>query len=271
MKMASDTTHIAEPLAAHTHTVIFLHGRDSNSKEFADEVFESEASDPVNQPRTLRDLFPSVRWVFPSAPSLPSSRFGTDMSQWFDMWSVEDPAEQPELQRPGLEQSIKQVLGIIEEEENLVPRERIFLAGISQGFATVMAAFFADTRDGFAGLIGLCSWMPPLFRDQDYQSLDIAEDPRSSTEYVQQQSPIVAESSRKTPIFLSHSADDEVVPIANGRELRDIVQSRRFQVEWKEYEDGGHWINEPQGVDDIVHFMNSHMTGNRSLPLESWV
>lgn len=29
----------------------------------------------------------------------------------------------------------------------------------------------------------------------------------------------------------------------------------RFDVEWKTYEDGGHWIHEPQGVDDIVAFL----------------
>jgi hypothetical protein len=24
-----------------------------------------------------------------------------------------------------------------------------------------------------------------------------------------------------------------------------------------EYEDGGHWINEPKGIDDMVHFTKS--------------
>lgn len=141
-KMASDTAYTVEPTAAHTHTVIFLHGRDSNAKEFASELFESEASEPVDQPRTLPDLFPNIRWVFPSALTLHSKRFSTDMSQWFDMWSVEKPSERPELQHPGLHQSIKRILRVIkEEEETRVPRERIFLAGISQGFATAIAAF----------------------------------------------------------------------------------------------------------------------------------
>ncbi|KAI0107233.1 lysophospholipase II [Nemania sp. FL0031] len=266
--MASNTTYLVEPLAVHTHTVIFLHGRGSNSKEFADEFFESEASEPAGQSRTLRDLFPNIRWVFPSAPTLRSERFDTEMSQWFDMWSVEDQAEQPELQLPGLQHSVQQILGIIKEEESLLPRERIFLAGISQGFATMIAAFLTDGQDGFAGLIGLCSWMPAAFRNEDYQVFDATDNPQTPAEQAQQQSPVVVESSRKTPIFLSHSADDDVVPIANGRELRDIVQSRRYQVEWREYEDGGHWINEPQGIDDIAHFMKSHMANNLSPSFE---
>ncbi|KAI1369600.1 lysophospholipase II [Xylaria arbuscula] len=248
--MASDTTYAVGPKAAHTQTVIFLHGRDSNCREFADELFESEASEPANQPRTLPDLFPGIRWVFPSAPTLQSERFGTDMSQWFDMWSVENPAERPELQRPGLHRSVEQILGVIKEEEMLVPQERIFLAGISQGFATAIAVLFAATPKRLAGLIGLCSWMPTGLRDEDFQSFEDTSDRNSSL---------------STPVFLSHSIDDEVVPIKNGRDLRDALQSRRLQVEWREYGDGGHWVNEPQGVDDIARFINSHMYNDGSI------
>ncbi|KAI1110831.1 alpha/beta-hydrolase [Nemania sp. NC0429] len=253
--MASDTLYIAEPKAAHTHTVIFLHGRDSNGREFASELFESEASEPVDQPRTLQDLFPNIRWVFPSAIALHSSRFSTDMSQWFDMWSVENPAERPELQYPGLHQSIEKILTVIKAEETLVPRERIFLAGISQGFATAIATFFTDnTPKKFAGLIGLSSWMPALLRTEDYPRFDNTAD-------------TVLGSSRSTPIFLSHSVDDDVVPIDNGRELRDTLRLQRLTVEWRQYEDGGHWVNEPQGVDDMVRFISKHMARDDSMPL----
>ena len=86
--MAHREYHVEQPRAAHTHTVIFLHGRDSDGREFADEFFESEASGPVEQPRKLRDLLPGIRWVFPSAPILRSERFGIEMSQWFDIWSA---------------------------------------------------------------------------------------------------------------------------------------------------------------------------------------
>lgn len=57
-----------------------------------------------------------------------------------------------------------------------------------------------------------------------------------------------------TPIFLSHCKDDHVVPICNGEKLRQSLQHLGMAVEWKAYEKGGHWINEPQGVDDIVAF-----------------
>lgn len=60
----------------------------------------------------------------------------------------------------------------------------------------------------------------------------------------------------KTPVFLSHSKDDDVVPFKNGDMLWwRLEEDLGFDVDWKVYEDGGHWINEPRGVDDIVSFV----------------
>ncbi|KAI1374780.1 lysophospholipase II [Hypoxylon crocopeplum] len=257
--MVRNTTFRTKPEGPHTHTVIFLHGRDSDGKTFASEFFESEASEPANELRTLLDLFPSIRWVVPTAPTLHSERFETECPQWFDMWSVEHPEERPELQQSGLQQSIEQILTIIKEEESLVARSKIFLCGISQGFATAIATFLAEKKGGFAGLIGLSSWMACAPGTQELeklqaifgfgQALELDECPTG-----------------KTPVFLSHSVDDEVVPINNGRVLRDTITSNGFQVEWHEYEDGGHWVNEPQGVDDIVGFLKRCMATSQPQP-----
>ncbi|KAI0428599.1 lysophospholipase II [Xylaria sp. FL1042] len=248
--MASNTTYIVEPTAAHTHTVIFLHGRDSNGREFADELFESEASETVgqlaDQSRTLPDLLPNIRWVFPNAPVLQSERFGIEMSQWFDMWSLDDPTERPELQQPGLDQSVNEIFEVIKEEETLVPQEQIFLAGISQGFVTAVVVFLtkANPSKSFAGLIGLCSWLPAAFLTGDYKKFDRREKIGS------------------TPIFLGHSEDDDVVPIDCGLELEDFLRSQGLRVEWIDYYEGGHWVNEPQGVDDIARFIRKRTTEN---------
>ncbi|KAI0183906.1 lysophospholipase II [Xylaria flabelliformis] len=224
------------PREQHSHTIICLHGRDSDAAQFASEFFESEASQPEGQPRTLLDLFPTVKWVFPTAPLLRAERFDVDnMSQWFDIWSVEDPQERLELQENGLQNSITQILTIVREED--LPRNKIFLAGISQGFATAISAFLAGGTP-FAGLIGLCSWLPFADRVKNAHIEPLA---------------------RNTPVFLGHSLDDSVVPIQNGRVLRDTLRTHMRTVEWKEYKDGGHWINEPQGVDDIVKFLKAKM------------
>lgn len=249
----------------HTHTVIFLHGRDSDSQEFAGEFFESEASGPAGQPRTLLDLFPTIRWVFPSAQLLASERFDTAMSQWFDIWSVEEPEERVELQVPGIQQSVAALAELIGGEEALIPRSSIFLGGISQGFAIALATFIADGQ-GFAGLVGQCSWMPlasivegiALSNSDEIQLFSALRDV-----YICQPSQRVVNprALKSTPIFLGHSSDDDVVPIKNGRRMRDIlVHHLKLAVHFHEYEDGGHWINEPQGVDGIVEFLRTNMS-----------
>ncbi|KAK6070664.1 phospholipase/Carboxylesterase [Seiridium cupressi] len=232
----------------HTHTIIFLHGKGSTCEEFASELFESEASEPQaqGQPQTLQDLFPTMRWVFPSAPLLQSKRFGCVESQWFDMWSVERPFEQVELQVEGLMTSISAVQAIIAEEENKMPRDKIFLAGISQGFATAICAFVLG-RQPLAGLVGLCSWMPTGALEMIEPANKTFGDDRSLVEL------------RSTPVFLGHSKDDNIVPFENGRALRNHLSHHGQVVDWHEYESGGHWINEPEGVDDIVSFLDRYM------------
>lgn len=237
--------HIIHPRAGHTHThtVIFLHGRDSTAKECADELFESEASEqvagrisgPGSPGRALPDLFPTMRWVFPAAPMMRSERFGAHMSQWYDMWSVENPHERREIQTEGLESSTALLGDLVGKEEKRVPRDRIFLAGISQGFAAIVAAVLAEGKGGFAGLVGWCSWMPCFEYD--------------------------AQERQNVPVFLAHAVDDEVVPVANGEILRSTLDGLGLAVEWHVYEDGGHWINEPQGMDDMSLFIQRRMGG----------
>lgn len=255
------------PSQSHTHTIIFLHGRDSDAREFADELFESEASaDPAapEQDRTLLGLLPTVRWVFPTAPLLHSQRFNNAMSQWFDMWAVEDPEVQSELQRSGLHQSIHAVLAIIEAEIKLVPKNRIFLCGISQGFATALSLLLAEGQGGFAGLIGLCSWLPFSSKVEAKMSECTSETPLFSSlqelhcSEHSMRTPFPSQL-KATPVFLGHAQDDAVVPLKNGQRMKNALSRLKFEnVEWHEYEDGGHWINEPQGVDDIITFIKSN-------------
>ncbi|OAA66285.1 Phospholipase/carboxylesterase [Cordyceps fumosorosea ARSEF 2679] len=238
-------THVHGPAPGHDHacTIIFLHGRDSTAQELASELFESEASPNTattdDQDLTLPGLLPSARWVFPSAPILRSQRFDIDMSQWFDMWYVEDPEEQPDIQRSGLDQSMQTLRAVIEAEEKLITRDSMFVCGVSQGFATVVSQLIGGNEGGFAGLIGLCSWLPFAVE------VEMMAPPAKL---------------KSTPIFLGHALDDEVVPIKNGQRMRNVLsQNLELRVEWNVYEDGGHWINEPQGVDDIVSFIKANL------------
>jgi lysophospholipase-2 len=53
----------------------------------------------------------------------------------------------------------------------------------------------------------------------------------------------------QTPILIEHAQDDHVVPLALSENLRHNLG------QWREYADGGHWINEPQGIDGLVYLI----------------
>lgn len=128
-----DTTTIVAPLGdKHTHTVIFLHGREDYGEDLAKYFFDSKASDGSS----LAEIFPSVKWVFPTGKlrysaqrdfEFSSSSFaellkGEEIiSQWFDVWDINAPNDKQELMIPGLQESIQDVVDIIQEEAEIVP------------------------------------------------------------------------------------------------------------------------------------------------------
>ncbi len=71
-------------------------------------------------------------------------------------------------------------------------------------------------------------------------------------------------------ILLTHSADDPVIPIELGIQmslvlsnLNALIEQRKpkgervNRVTWKEYSDGGHWIQEPLGFERLVQFLQA--------------
>ena len=62
---------------------------------------------------------------------------------------------------------------------------------------------------------------------------------------------------RTMPILLQHSLDDDVVPVANGKLMYVCLEEAGMNVEWQQFEEGGHWLNEPEGMDGIVELVRS--------------
>jgi lysophospholipase-2 len=236
MQMAA-SSYTVDPTAPHTHTVIFLHGRGSNASEFCSEIFESQDSSGLY----FTQLFPSVKWVFPCAKRTWSNLDQEELHQWFDMTSVQNAHADSEVQRPGLENSRTQLLGIIEEEEECVSEDRIVVAGISQGCAVALYTLLSmDVCVG--GFFGLCGWLP--------LADELTEDRNSLRRW---------QNISNMPVLLQHCEDDGVVPIANGKEMRAYLEEMGKDVQWQQFEEGGHWVNEPEGVDGIVKFLRDFM------------
>jgi lysophospholipase-2 len=283
---------IVAPLRDHTHTVIFLHGREDFGEYLAKDFFDYKASDG----RSLAEIFPSIKWVFPTAKLRYSARRDEEfssssfteilkgeeiISQWFDIWDIETPDYKQELMVEGLKESIVNILDMVHEEMETISLDKIILGGMSQGCATAVFTLLSSGIT-FGGFIGVCSWLP--FQQKISNSYDATREnlpqlireireilrPSEETndkhinnlETALNELSVAGEPATggliETPIFLAHSRDDEIVPFYQGQGLYDTLRNLgACKMVWKEYEDGGHSIHPKHGVDDIEAFLHS--------------
>jgi predicted esterase len=240
----------------HTHTVIFLHGRGDTTNGFTRFLYQWRDS----YGRTLFETFPTFRWVFPQAPLRPVANATSGLPrcvyQWFDVWTPRDFAEREEVQLEGLRETVPFVRELIRlEAEQLGGRwDRVVLAGISMGGATSVHTLInlevpAEGGGRLAAFMGFCARCPFAGRGLRgmREVLALGEGWPSGDE---------SEVLRRTPILLEHCTDDPLVKVVAGRGLRDTLRAFGAQVEWKEYPNGGHWFKEPEGIDDVVQFLN---------------
>lgn len=238
------------PTTSHTHTVIFLHGRGDNARNFAGSL----AGSPDSHGRTLIDAFPSFRWVFPQAPTRECASSPDVWPQWFDVWNVRDLSENENLQVLGLREVVPAICRIVAVEAALLGGawERVIIAGISMGGATSARVLFnlnLPPGKGLGAFLGFSCRLP--FAGQSL--VQMRELHKSGN------APGHNDVLRYTPVLLEHCIDDPLVRIRDGKVLRDALREFGAKVEWKEYQSGGHWFNSPVGMDDAVDFLNRHV------------
>lgn len=232
-------TYTVPATAPHTHTLIFLHGRGSDARAFCDEIFESQNSSGHYFPET----FPGVKWVFPCAKKSWAETDQEEMHQWFDMTSVQHPNQNSERQIPALLDCAHHLQRLIEDEAKIVGCCKVFLAGMSQGCAIGIYTLLTKRLD-VAGFIGLSGWMPKMDHHQNVAS----ETDTSSI-------------AKSFPILLQHCQDDYTVPVENGTAMKNELEAQGFKAQWHCFTDGGHWLNEPLGVDRIMVFLAGLVSG----------
>ncbi|KAK0615707.1 Phospholipase/carboxylesterase, partial [Bombardia bombarda] len=233
----------------HTHTVVFLHGRGDNARKFASSLPYSRDS----RDRSLMDAFPSFRWVFPQAP------IRSTVTQWFDVWNVHNLKEREDVSTPGLRESVAAIRRLLAREAAQLDGrwDRVVLAGISMGCATSVHTLFhlddVPRLGAFLGFSGRCPFagrptlaeMRGVLAPVEGASVGGGDDGEEGA----------VQFLRKTPMLLEHCANDPLVLVQYGRQLRDTLRGFGAQVEWKEYPDGGHWFHSPTGTDDVVSFL----------------
>lgn len=262
-----NAAHIVTPTSPHTHTCILLHGRGSTGPEFCSELFESTGTDG----RTLPALLPGMKWIFPTAPKRYSTVFQEETHEWFDVYSLSDPEARGELQRAGLAESIQMVSEVLEREvAEIGGAGRVFLGGISMGCATAAHGLLAQ-GETLAGFVGVSGWLPFAGEVESVAAEAVAGElggrlerfygdlignggvgEQSAEDFARKESHAIG-----TPALLCHGDDDDVVDVALGRSLRDAFVALGIRTVWNEYGDCGHWIKEPEGIDDLVQFMSA--------------
>ncbi|VUC21476.1 unnamed protein product [Clonostachys rosea] len=276
----SASTYIVEPASTHSHSLILLHGLGSNGKDFGAELLETAIS---SDGQSLQQLLPGARFVFPTAKRHRSSAFSrSKLTQWFDIASLDDPSYRQFTQLEGLEESLHEVLEILNVEVGKVSAQNVLLGGLSQGMA-MSAICLLYLEFPLGGFIGMSGWLP---YSKDLQEVlnhytennPFGEEPFDNTDSrkSEEQEPIhkaveymrdllggdcqaLSRNALATPIFLGHgAADEKIVPELGEnacRTLRDIG----FKVLWRTYQDQGHWYKVPEEIDDILAFMGSEM------------
>lgn len=258
--MSFATPFVVPAASDSRYTIVLLHGRDDTGFDFADGLFSSKTSLQKSLSEHLASR--NVKWIFPSAHPRMSTTFRVELDEWFDIYSLSDPCSEQDRQVKGLEESINYLHTLIEHEVSLgTPASNIFLGGISQGFATAIHVLLSGQYQ-LAGFLGFCGWIPFSNYLKQINKSTVEETAEAIKSFYGKQLNITATTKPevfRTLVFISHCHDDSTVESALGEEAVSDLERLGFNVEAKFYDKGGHWINEPEGHDDILRFVQSRM------------
>jgi phospholipase/carboxylesterase len=201
-----------------TCSVIWLHGLGADGNDFVPIIPELRL--PSN---------PAIRFIFPSAPSMPVTvNGGYVMPAWYDIVG-RNLIDQEDAD--GIKQSAASIIELIEHEvQRGIDYQHIVLAGFSQGCAM---ALYIGLRlpHQLAGIIALSGYLPLAL------SLNIEK-------HIANQS---------TPIFMAHGTYDPVVVLDRAQASLALLEKLGYPVDWNEYP-MEHSVN-PEELADISRFL----------------
>ena len=197
-------------------TVIWLHGLGADGHDFEGIV-------------PMLDLARPLRFVFPHAPKRSVTiNAGMEMRAWYDI----DPRA-PVSGTADIETSAGQIEELVTAEgERGVPRDRIVLAGFSQGGVIALHLGLRST-ERFAGIMALSTYV----HDHEH----VGEE--------------VSFASIDVPILMAHGQMDPMIPLARATTSRDALTALGYDVDWRVY-GMGHQVC-PEEIADISSWLNA--------------
>ena len=180
--------------------VIWLHGLGADGNDFV----------PIISQLNLAEC-PAIRFVFPSAPSMPVTvNGGYVMPAWYDITERDINARED---LAGIHKSAAAISQLIEREASRgIAYEKIVLAGFSQGCAMSLQVGLRFPHR-LAGIMALSGYLPLA------NSLALER----------------SEANGKTPILMAHGVWDAVITLERAEASADILEKLGYQVDWNTY------------------------------------
>lgn len=203
-----------------TCSVIWLHGLGADGNDFVSIIPELHL--PEN---------PAIRFIFPSAPSMPVTVNGRYvMPAWYDIVG-QNLMDQEDGE--GIKRSAKSVIELIEKEvQRGIAYQNIVLAGFSQGCAM---ALYIGLRlpHQLAGILALSGYLP--------LAMSLKLEKHSANQ--------------STPIFMAHGTYDPVVALDRAQASYALLEKSGYQIDWNEYP-MEHSVNHEE-LSDISRFLQT--------------
>lgn len=189
---------VVDASAAHTATVIMLHGLGDTSDGWAPVGF------------AMRAQVPHVKWIFPTAPRRPiTCNGGMYMTGWYDIPELADIDSREDA--AGVLDSCRYIKELIAKEVAAgVPENRIVLGGFSQGGAVALMLMRDNLR--LAGIMALSTYLP-----------------------LRSQQPVVSDAGKDIPLFMAHGLYDNVIALPLGEKSKELLADAGVGVTWRTY------------------------------------
>ena len=183
-----------------TAAVVWLHGLGADGNDFVPIIPELKLSG-----------CPGIRFVFPSAPSMPVTiNGGYVMPAWYDIIG-RNLTDQEDAS--GIQKSATSIVDLIEKEASRgIAYDKIVLAGFSQGCAMALHIALRFPHK-LAGIIALSGYLPMAL-----------------TANLEKHS-----ANSNTPIFMAHGAYDPVVLLDRAQASHTALEKMGYSVDWNEY------------------------------------